>query len=130
MDLYRATPTVTQGLSFSGHIRRTALFSRLLRHRRECGESILTQIQSLLRLIFYMYLCQCLKIGKFILLVNNLFPFSTESSLRFSNNTSLDHPDYSVYDCSLPRNVWGSRGQFRTIGPITILKNGNTSYLK
>jgi hypothetical protein len=33
-DLYRATPTVTWGLSFSGFIWRTAPFSRLLRHAR------------------------------------------------------------------------------------------------
>jgi hypothetical protein len=31
--LYRATPAVTRGLSFSGLIRRTAPFSRLLRHK-------------------------------------------------------------------------------------------------
>jgi hypothetical protein len=31
-DLYRATPVVTRGLSFSGLIRRTAPFSCLLRH--------------------------------------------------------------------------------------------------
>jgi hypothetical protein len=31
-DLYRATPDVTRGLGFSGLIRRTAPFSRLLRH--------------------------------------------------------------------------------------------------
>jgi hypothetical protein len=42
-DLYRATPTVTRGLSFSGLIRRTAPFSRLLRHTRGCGGSILTR---------------------------------------------------------------------------------------
>jgi hypothetical protein len=33
-DLYRATPAVTRGLGFSGLIRRTAPFSRLLRHAR------------------------------------------------------------------------------------------------
>jgi hypothetical protein len=43
-DLYRATPTVTQDLGFSGLIRRTAPFSRLLRHAWGCGGSILTQI--------------------------------------------------------------------------------------
>jgi hypothetical protein len=43
-DLYRATPAVTQGLGFSGLIRRTAPFSRLLQHIRGFGESILTQI--------------------------------------------------------------------------------------
>jgi hypothetical protein len=43
-DLYRATPAVTRDLGFSGLIRRTALFSRLLRHTRGCGESILTRI--------------------------------------------------------------------------------------
>jgi hypothetical protein len=31
-DLYRAIPAVAQGLGFSGLIRRTTLFSRLLRH--------------------------------------------------------------------------------------------------
>jgi hypothetical protein len=39
-DLYRATPTVTRGLGFSGLIRR----SRLLRHTRGCGGSILARI--------------------------------------------------------------------------------------
>jgi hypothetical protein len=43
-DLYCATPAVTRDLSFSGPIRRTAPFSRLLRHTRECGGSILTRI--------------------------------------------------------------------------------------
>jgi hypothetical protein len=43
-DLYRATPTVTWDLGFSGLIRRTAPFSRLLRHTRGCGGSILTRI--------------------------------------------------------------------------------------
>jgi hypothetical protein len=36
-DLYRAAPAVTRGLGFSGLIRRTAPFSRLLRHTRGCG---------------------------------------------------------------------------------------------
>jgi hypothetical protein len=43
-DLYRATPTVTRDLGFSGLIRRTAPFSRLLLHTRGCGGSILTRI--------------------------------------------------------------------------------------
>jgi hypothetical protein len=43
-DLYRATPAVTRGLGFSGLIQRTAPFSRLSRHTRECGGSILTRI--------------------------------------------------------------------------------------
>jgi hypothetical protein len=43
-DLCRATPAVTRGLGFSGLIRRTAPFSRLLRHTRGCGGSILIRI--------------------------------------------------------------------------------------
>jgi hypothetical protein len=43
-DLYRATPAVARDLSFSGLIRRTAPFSRLLRHTRGCGGSILSRI--------------------------------------------------------------------------------------
>jgi hypothetical protein len=43
-DLYRATPTVTRDLGFSGLIRITAPFSRLLRHIRGCGGPILTRI--------------------------------------------------------------------------------------
>jgi hypothetical protein len=43
-DLYRATPAVTRGLGFSCLIRRTATFSRLLRHTRGCDGSILTRI--------------------------------------------------------------------------------------
>jgi hypothetical protein len=43
-DLYRATPVVTRDLGFFGLIRRTAPFSRLLRHSRGCGGSILTRI--------------------------------------------------------------------------------------
>jgi hypothetical protein len=43
-DLYRATPAVTWDLGFSGFIRRTIPFSRLLRHTRGCGGSILTRI--------------------------------------------------------------------------------------
>jgi hypothetical protein len=42
-DLYCATPAVTRGLDFSGLIRRTVPFRRLLRHRRGCwGGPILT----------------------------------------------------------------------------------------
>jgi hypothetical protein len=36
-DLYRATPAATRGLGFSGLIRRTAPFSRLLRDTTVCG---------------------------------------------------------------------------------------------
>jgi hypothetical protein len=45
-DLDGATPAVTRDLGFSGLIRRTAPFSRLLRHTRPwgCGESLLTRI--------------------------------------------------------------------------------------
>jgi hypothetical protein len=43
-DLYHATPAVTRGLSFSGLIRRTAPFGRLLQHTRGCGGLILTRI--------------------------------------------------------------------------------------
>jgi hypothetical protein len=43
-DLYRATPTATRDLGFSGLIRRTALISRLLRLAWGCGECILTRI--------------------------------------------------------------------------------------
>jgi hypothetical protein len=39
-DLYRAVPAVTRDLGFSGLIRRTAPFSRLLQHTRGCGRSI------------------------------------------------------------------------------------------
>jgi hypothetical protein len=42
--VYRATPAVISDLEFSGLIRRTTLFSRLLRHTTVCGESILTWI--------------------------------------------------------------------------------------
>jgi hypothetical protein len=42
--LYHAIPAVTRDLRFSGLIRRTAPFSRLLQHTRGCGGSILTQI--------------------------------------------------------------------------------------
>jgi hypothetical protein len=42
-NLYRATPAVTRYLGFSGLIRMTAPFSRLLRHTRRCGGSILTR---------------------------------------------------------------------------------------
>jgi hypothetical protein len=39
-DLYRATPAVTRELGFPGLIRKTAPFSRLLRHTRGYGKSI------------------------------------------------------------------------------------------
>jgi hypothetical protein len=48
-DLYRATPAVTRGLGFSGLIRKTAPFSRLIRHTRGCGGSFLTRILTGLR---------------------------------------------------------------------------------
>jgi hypothetical protein len=41
-DLYRAIPAVTRALGLPGLIRRTTSFSRLLRHKRGCGGSILT----------------------------------------------------------------------------------------
>jgi hypothetical protein len=41
---YRATLTVTRGLGFSSFIRRTAPFSRLLRHQWGCWGPILTRI--------------------------------------------------------------------------------------
>jgi hypothetical protein len=43
-DLYRATPAVTRDLGISSLIWRTAPFSRLLRHTRGCGGTILTRI--------------------------------------------------------------------------------------
>jgi hypothetical protein len=43
-DPYRATPAATRYLGFSGLIRRTAPFSRLLRHAWGCGGPILTRI--------------------------------------------------------------------------------------
>jgi hypothetical protein len=43
-NLYRATPAVTRDLGFSGLIRRTASFSRLLRHAWGCRGPILTRI--------------------------------------------------------------------------------------
>jgi hypothetical protein len=42
-NLYRATPAVIRGFGFSRLIRRIAPFSRLLRHTRACGGSILTE---------------------------------------------------------------------------------------
>jgi hypothetical protein len=42
--LYRATSAATQGLCFSGLLRRTAPFSCLLRRATGCGKSILTWI--------------------------------------------------------------------------------------
>jgi hypothetical protein len=51
-DLYHATPTETQDLGFFGLIRRTAPFSRLLRHMRGCGGSILTQILTELQFVY------------------------------------------------------------------------------
>jgi hypothetical protein len=43
-DLYRATPALTCDLCFSGFIRRTAPFSRLLQYAWGCGGSILTRV--------------------------------------------------------------------------------------
>jgi hypothetical protein len=55
-DLYSATPTVTRDLL----IRRTAPFSRLLRHTRGCGGSILTRILTG-SLEYGVYISYCLK---------------------------------------------------------------------
>jgi hypothetical protein len=52
-DLYRATPAVTWGLCFSGLIRRTDPFNRLLRHARGCGGTILTLILTGMCLYFH-----------------------------------------------------------------------------
>ena len=46
-DLHRATPAVTRDLGFSGLIRMTAPFSRLLRHARGCRGPILTQVHEI-----------------------------------------------------------------------------------
>jgi hypothetical protein len=43
-DIYRATSALTQGLGFSGLIRRTAPFSCLLQHTRGCGGYIIIRI--------------------------------------------------------------------------------------
>jgi hypothetical protein len=43
-DLYRATPAVTQGLGFTGLIRRSVPFSHLLRNAWGCWGPILTRI--------------------------------------------------------------------------------------
>jgi hypothetical protein len=43
-DLYRATPTTTRDLGFSGLIRKNAPLSHLLRHAWECRWPILSQI--------------------------------------------------------------------------------------
>jgi hypothetical protein len=43
-DLSRVTPAVKRDLGFSSLNRRTVPFSRLLRHTRGCGGSILTRI--------------------------------------------------------------------------------------
>jgi hypothetical protein len=48
-NLYRCTPAVTRVLNFSCIIWRTAPFSRLLRHTRECGRSSRVLIQSPLK---------------------------------------------------------------------------------
>jgi hypothetical protein len=59
-DLYHATPAVTRDLGFSSLIRRTAPFSRLLRHTRGCGGSILTQIltgEKTLNIEYFSNLC-------------------------------------------------------------------------
>jgi hypothetical protein len=52
-DLYRATPVVTHGLNFSGLIRRTAPFIRLLQLARRCGGPILTRILTGLFHVWY-----------------------------------------------------------------------------
>jgi hypothetical protein len=56
-DLYRATLAVTRGLGFSGLIRRTAPFSRLLQHTR--GGSILTRLESHMRIVFCKEVYSC-----------------------------------------------------------------------
>jgi hypothetical protein len=43
-NLYCAIPAVTHGFGFSGLIRRASPFSRLFRHTRGCGGSILTRL--------------------------------------------------------------------------------------
>jgi hypothetical protein len=48
--------TVTRGLGFSGFIRWTVPFSRLLRHTRGCGGSILTRILTRLYKVYALYL--------------------------------------------------------------------------
>jgi hypothetical protein len=58
--LYRATPGVTRYLGFSGLIRRTAPFSRLLRHTRGCGGYILTRILTgVFECVFVCFFFEC-----------------------------------------------------------------------
>jgi hypothetical protein len=65
-NLYRATPTVTLGLGFSGFIQRTAPFDHLLRHTRGCGGPILTRI--LTGLMFYLCESSMIKHWKIFLM--------------------------------------------------------------
>jgi hypothetical protein len=66
---------VTRDLGFSGLIRRTAPFSRLLRHTRGCGRSILTRILTGWEMkTVYIYYMQCrysLAVLHFALLLSN-----------------------------------------------------------
>jgi hypothetical protein len=57
-DLYRATPAVTQDLGFSCLIRRTAPFSRLLRHTTGCRGSIITRIFTITILVWHLTIIQ------------------------------------------------------------------------
>jgi hypothetical protein len=53
-----ATPAAIRGLGFSGLIRRTIPFSRLLRNTRRCGGPILTQILKCLSYTCIWVLCR------------------------------------------------------------------------
>jgi hypothetical protein len=52
------------GPRFSGHIRRTAHVSRLLRHTRGCGRSILIQIRTGSKFLIHTHLCNWNAIAK------------------------------------------------------------------
>jgi hypothetical protein len=64
-DFYCATTSVIRGLGFSCFTGRTGLFSRLLRHRREFGESIpawiLTGFHSVSKGVLKIYFTRILK---------------------------------------------------------------------
>jgi hypothetical protein len=89
-DLYRATPTVTRGLGFSGLIRRTAPFSRLLRNTRGCGGSILIRI--LMRVLVKWDRSYVFKNKR----ISNRTPYGIAAQLKYTWSM------IAVQNCSIP----------------------------
>jgi hypothetical protein len=98
-DVYRVTPAVTRGLSFFSLIRRTAPFSRLLRHTRGCGGSILTRILTTQGIVKSIFLTQHMiyKIYFTCISVRNTTKCLICWAMSNNRHTYMMHTDFALF---------------------------------